>query len=103
MPDKKQNGNLPERNKWEINQLKKDIEKQNEGLSDHELRIRSLEDYRIETTQLLKAIVDRIKSLEANSVWVSRSFFGILFTGIAGALAAFLKWLADMLTNGGVP
>lgn len=87
---------LDEKNSWEIENLKKDTDRQENKLDSFDGRLKSLENYRVESVQMFKTVFNRLNSIESNNKWVSRTFFGLIFGGVATAIGSFLKWLIEV-------
>ena len=87
---------MDERNSWEIEAIKKNDDKQDAQLDNHETRLRTLESFKDATVEKLITVFNMIEEIREGDRWVRRVITSALITALVGAISTVIIWLIKM-------
>jgi len=83
---------MTEKNTWDIEQLKRQVERLEGRDGETELRLRTLESFKDSTVEKLIVIFAKLDELQEGDRWIKRVFVTSLVGGITTALISFVVW-----------
>lgn len=84
---------MQERHSWEIENMKKNDEKQDAQLSDLSNRVRALESFKDSTVEKLITIFNMLEEIREGDKWIRRILASSLITAIIGAVVTAITML----------